>query len=249
MNKLKNNLTMLTYFLGGVAGHHYIGKALDYRSELAASQEMELKAISEAENMELVQKKLNLLMKNNETLSKIVETIMDKQDPESELTHVNELLDLGGKQCQIVREILDDNINLDFYQIAYRAAVACEKANRTASESVKGLVDSINGSNKLISDFNLDSFYTYLNSLSLLEVSVLYHSIILLSIGMFSFNILSAILGNEIINYLKLEEKFPKLAAFFRLRLKFQKYYLILNFTLIFISIIITILINMLILF
>jgi hypothetical protein len=155
------------------------------------------------------------------------------------LSNVNELLDFGGKQCKIVREILDkgpDNINLDFYQAAYKAASegACEKANREASEGVKKLVDSINGSNKLVSDFNLEFFYKYLNSLSLLELSALYHIIVLVVIAILSINMLSAVLGNEIIKYFKLEESFPKLAVFLRLRLKFQKYYLTLSFSLIF---------------
>jgi hypothetical protein len=259
MNKLKNNLTILSTFLSGVVGHHYIGKILDYSpkaSEMAASKETELRAISESENMEIMQNKLNSIIKNNESLSKNVETLIDKHVPESQLSNVNELLDFGGKQCQTVREILDccagpDNINLDFYQAAYRAAVACENANREASESVKKLVDSINGSNKLVlrTDFNLKYFYEYLNSLNLLELSALYHILVLVVIAILSFNVLSAVLGNEIIKYFKLEESFPKLAAFLRLRLKFQKYYLTLSFSLIFLLIFASIQINLLVLF
>jgi hypothetical protein len=255
MNKLKNNLTVLGTFLSGVVGHHYIGKILDYKSEIAASKEMELRAISESENMEIMQNKLNSIIKNNENLSKNVETLIDKHVPESQLSYVNELLDFGGKQCKNVREILDkgpDNLNLDFYSLkatAYKAAVACEKANREASEGVKKLVDSINGSNKLVSDFNLESFYEYLNSLNLLELSALYHIIVLVVIAILSFNVLSAVLGNEIIKYFKLEESFPKLAAFLRLRLKFQKYYLTLSFSLIFLLIFASIQINLLVLF
>ncbi len=145
MNKIKNNLTAITTFLTGVVGHHYIAKILEYKSEIAASKEMELRDISEKENMEIIQNKLNSIIKNNENLSQNIETLIDKHIPESQLSYVNELLDLGGKQCKIVREILDkgpDNINLDFYQIAYRAAVACEKTNREASENVKKLVES-----------------------------------------------------------------------------------------------------------
>lgn len=257
MNKIKNNLTVLGTFLSGVVGHHYIGKILDYKSEMAASKENELRAISSQENMEIMQNKLNTIIKNNENLSKNVETLMDKHVPESVLSHVNELLEFGGKHCKNVREILDkgpDNVNLDYYQAAYRAAVACEKANREASEVVKKLVYSINGNNKLVplakpTEFNLDNFYKYLNSLNLIEISALYHIIVLLVIAILSFNVLSAVLGNEIINYFKLEENFPKLAAFLRLRLKFQKYYLTLSFSLIFLLIFASIQINLLVLF
>jgi hypothetical protein len=270
MNKLKNNITLLGTFLSGVVGHHYIGKILDYKSEMAASKEMAPhqrwgRAISDSENMGIIKNKLNNIIKNNENLSKNVETLIDKHVPESLAkgeSHINELLDFGGKQCKNVREILDkgpDNINLDFYPLraAYKAAVACEKANREASEGVKKLIESINGSNshqrwgsrKRISDFNLEHFYEYLNSLNLLELSALYHIIVLVVIAILSFNVLSAVLGNEIIKYFKLEENFPKLAAFLRLRLKFQKYYLTLSFSLIFLLIFASIQINLLVLF
>jgi hypothetical protein len=90
-------------------------------------------------------------------LNQNVVKLLDKHVPESLAkgeSYVNELLDFGGKQCKNVREILDtDNINLDFYQAAYKAAVACEKANREASEGVKKLFESINGSNKLFKVF------------------------------------------------------------------------------------------------
>lgn len=254
MNKIKSNLNLLGTFLSGVVGQHYVGKLLEYKNEKAASKEMELKAILESENMENMQNKLNSIIKNNENLSKNVETLIDKQVPESKLSYVNELLDLGGKQCKNVREILDkgpDSNNLDFIQAAYRASVACEKAKREASEAVKKLVDSINGSNKLVSDFYLlrESFYEYLNSLTLLELSALYHLIVLVTIALLSINVLSAVLGNEIIKFFKLEESYPKLGSFLRLRLKFQKYYLILSFSLIFLLIFSSILINLLVLF
>ena len=54
-----------------------------------------------------MQNKLNSIIKNNENLLKNVETLIDKHVPESQLSNVNELLDFGGKQCKIVREILD----------------------------------------------------------------------------------------------------------------------------------------------
>jgi hypothetical protein len=258
MNKIFNNLTILGIFLSGVVGYHYTGEILYYKSEMAASKEMELRATPDSENMEIIQNKLNSIIKNNENLSKNVETLIDKHIPESLAkgeSHVNELLDFWGKQCKNIRELLDkgpDNINLDFYSLkatVSNAAVACEKANREASEGVKKIVDSLNGSNKLVSDFNLGCFYEYLNSLSLLELSALYHIIVLVVIAILSFNVLSAVLGNEIIKYFKLEESFPKLAVFLRLRLKFQKYYLTLSFSLIFLLIFASIQINLLVLF
>ena len=71
----------------------------------------------------------------------------------------------------------------------------------------------------------------------------------LVVIGILSFNVLSAVLGNEIIKYFMLEERFPKLAALLRLRLKFQKYYLTLSFSLLFFVVFASIQINLLVLY
>jgi hypothetical protein len=94
-----------------------------------------------------------------------------------------------------------------------------------------------------------DSFYDYLNSLNLLELFALYHILVLLTIAVYSFNVLSVVLGYEIIKFFKLEESFPKLATILRLRLKFQNYYLTLSFSLLFLIILVSILINLLVLF
>ncbi len=137
---------------------------------MAASKEMELKAISDSQNMEIIQNKLNSIIKTNETLSKNVETLMDKQVPESQLENVNQLLEFGAKHCQTVTEILKkgpEGMNLERYNTLYRAATECVRATGEAHEGVKSILDSLNGSNKFISDLNLDAFYEYLNSLSL----------------------------------------------------------------------------------
>ena len=68
--------------------------------------------------------------------------------------------------------------------------------------------------NFICSNLKLEFLYNYLNSLTLLEESALYHIILLWVIGNLSFNLLSVFLGNEIIEYFKLETKYPKLAGF-----------------------------------
>ena len=93
MAALRGKLTVIGTFLAGVVGHHYIGKVLDYRSELAASKEMELKAMSDEKNMETVKNKLDILMKNNEIMTKDIEKLLDKQVPESQLLEINKMVD------------------------------------------------------------------------------------------------------------------------------------------------------------
>ena len=252
MLKLKNQLQTGGFFILGVAGHHYISKILDYKNEMEASKEAEMKAIADQQNMEVIHNKLNNLQQSSQSLAENMTKLLDKNVniSEAQLSSISTKLEFGAKHCKTVKEMFDkgpENMNLEFYKAAYKASEACERANREAHDAVKALLESINGKSNLIS--NLDFFYDYLNSLSLLETAALYHIIVLTLICLISFNILSAVLGNEIIKYFKLEERYPKLASFFKLRLKFQRYYLILNFSLIFIICIVSILINILVLY
>ena len=62
-------------------------------------------------------------------------------------------------------------------------------------------------------------------------------------------NIIITLLSNELINYFNLDIKFPKISNILKWRLKFQKYYLILNFIFIFVIAIGAIVLNTLVLF
>lgn len=252
MRNIKNKLVAAGTFLGGVVGHHYISKVLEYKNEMAASKEADLKAIADQQNIDVLHNKLDSLQQSNQSMVENIAKLTDKHVSEAQLSAINSKLEFGTNHCKTVKEILDkgpESMNLEFYKVAYRAADACEKANRDAHEAVKALVDSLNGKSNLVSNFNLDSFYGYLNSLGLLELSALYHLIVLILICVITLNILSAVLGNEIIKYFNLEEKYSKLAVFLRLRLKFQRYYLILSFSLIYFICIASILINILVLY
>ena len=93
-------------------------------------------------------------------------------------------------------------------------------------EILKYIVDMKNKFN--INDVNniIDGFKEYLLTLSIDQTFALLHiiffSIIILSI----INILGALFGNEVINYFKLEDRFPRLSIFFKVRGVFQRYYL-----------------------
>ena len=65
--------------------------------------------------------------------------------------------------------------------------------------------------------------------MTLLQESALLHIIIYIYILATVFNILGIFFGNEVIKYFELENKYPKLHIFFKLRAKFQKYYLMWN--------------------
>ena len=95
-------------------------------------------------------------------------------------------------------------------------------------------------------NFNLDYIYSYLDSLSLLQESALFNICIFISLFLTLINIFAALFANEIINYFDLENKFPKLAFYFKLRTKLQKYYLLWDISIMFLICILGIALNVL---
>ena len=96
--------------------------------------------------------------------------------------------------------------------------------------------------------WDLTLFYKYLDSLSLLEESAFFHIVVIIFIMFIVWNIYSVIFANELIKYFNLEAKYPRLNKFFKLRLQFQRYYLILNLVLFIVLCIFVLSINILVL-
>nr|YP_010170400.1 LAGLIDADG homing endonuclease [Phanerochaete carnosa]QRZ60382.1 LAGLIDADG homing endonuclease [Phanerochaete carnosa] len=122
-----------------------------------------------------------------------------------------------------------------------------ENSNQINScvEAIQKLINN-SGNKNFISWLN--QYYDFLNSLSLHQESS-FVNILLFLILMFSvFNFLAIFFGNEIIKYFNLENKFPSLATFFKLRTKFKKYYLLWSIFVLFVVCSVGICINLLIL-
>nr|YP_009493228.1 hypothetical protein [Ganoderma calidophilum]AWJ64023.1 hypothetical protein [Ganoderma calidophilum] len=101
-------------------------------------------------------------------------------------------------------------------------------------EQIRGIVDNfteymenLEKTNKFLSNFS--ELYKYLDSISLLQESSLFHILLFIILSITVFNILSVLFANEIIKFFKLEEKYPSFELFFKLRMKFQRYYLMWN--------------------
>ena len=95
---------------------------------------------------------------------------------------------------------------------------------------------------------DLSPIYQYLDSLTLLEESALLHICFFTLIFFISINIISTLFANEMILYFNLGDKHPYLKKLLLLRSKFQRYYFILNFSLLFIIIIVALSLNLIIL-
>ena len=95
-------------------------------------------------------------------------------------------------------------------------------------EAIKSIPSlNSNSNNKLNFDFNIDSYYNYLDTLTLSEELALIHILFAILYLLIAFEFVSIFFGNELINYFDLENKYPKLKTFFKLRATYQRYYLI----------------------
>ena len=215
---------------GGIFGN-LSGKALDYANN---------KKLNEFQNT--VVNSLNSIGKNNEALSnqidKLSESFLDKI-----FQFITEKVKIFIEKSSTASEILNREGLSDKFHPELNDNLS--KAINAAGELNKFLEDW-NSKNKFFSDFNLDFFYGYLDSLSLLEELALLHLIFFIIFIIIITNITAALFGNEIIKYFDLEKKYPKLNTFFSYRAKFQKYYLIWNLFQMFLLCILGLVINLL---
>nr|WVH38309.1 LAGLIDADG endonuclease [Trametes meyenii] len=117
------------------------------------------------------------------------------------------------------------------------------------SNHIKEIIYEYTRVNIDLTNFNLQAYFDFLDTLSLLEESALLHILIFIFLLLCIFNFISVFFGNEIIKYFKLEERFPKLELYFKLRTKFQRYYLMWNIFTMLVVCIIGIGINLLVLY
>ena len=104
--------------------------------------------------------------------------------------------------------------------------------------------DKVRGNHYLPELQNLFSFMVE-GKLSVLQNLAMVHIIGALVILLSLYSLISVFFGNKIIDYFKLESRFPKLVKFIKLRQKFQVYYLAIDFAIITFILISEILLNL----
>lgn len=83
----------------------------------------------------------------------------------------------------------------------------------------------------------MNNFIDYLGTLSTMEICLVINITSSLFIISCIISIIFAILGNSLLEKLVLEKRFPKLGRIIQLRVKFQRYYIIMNSCLIFLAV------------
>ena len=180
------------------------------------------------------------ILNNNTTFNnpsdKVIQDMSDKVTDTQELADtLNQLTENATLSDQSVQQQLIDGL----------------KKIQAYSNELQDFVDQINkdiiseGLNKnFIDNFNLDFFTTYLDSLPLLQEAALLHILLFIIILLTLSNIFGSLFANELLNYFDLENKFPSITGFLKLRAKFQKYYLSWNIFFLLILIIAAIFLN-----
>jgi hypothetical protein len=249
MIKIRNQLATATGLIVGIVGHYYGSKLLEYRETMATARDQNLKNQAAIEDIGAVKSKLNELSEQSNSIIEQMKSLVNaKNVSESKIQIAADKLDVSKLQCDTVKYILEkgsEQVTSEYYSLAYKAALRCQEAQTEAIKAIKSVIDDIN-KNSLFG--GLDNFYNYLNSLNLLELSALFNILVLILICLLVTNIIIVLLSNKIIDYFKLEEKYPKISNLLKLRIKFQNYYLVLNFSSLIIIVIAAIIINALVL-
>ena len=125
-----------------------------------------------------------------------------------------------------------------------------DTSSKVINKSAKGTIDEIN---KLMDKINsksspngnfLDSIFNIFDSYNTVQLGAIGHILACIFIFGCLSDIFIAFYGDYLINYLKLEEKYPWLVKWIRLRRKFLHYYIGLNIFLITITLLFIIYVN-----
>ena len=143
-----------------------------------------------------------------------------------------------------VQDILEQKL-IDKWSGSYPNNFTCNFSLNNFSQYSDVYYHNFTGS---IESFIKD-LYKFLDSLNLIEEAAFIHILIFIYILLCIYTIIAVFFGNELIRYFNLEEKYPKLSTFFRLRATFQRYYLAINIFSIIFMCVVGIVMNVLVLF
>lgn len=121
-------------------------------------------------------------------------------------------------------------------------------------------LDTVNNNNNLINNFIsnnnndnslwenykefINSHSDWMQSLSLTKQSAVIHITNSILVLLCSLSLITVFYGDSLINYFKLEEKYPRIAKYIQLRRKFQQYYFFINALLILLFTVIILMFN-----
>lgn len=254
-NLLKQIKSTVTLIAGG-AVTHFISKALDHNKNLIEQQaqtlrDQKLEALSEkvksvdakcTDLQEFCEKRIDRLNTNTTCNDLSDKLIRDMSNKAKEMEQLGDTLNQLMEKSSLSDPNVQQQHSEGFKKVNTNAIDFQEFVDLVKSGSITpkgGGVDK-----NFIGNFNFEYLYAYLDSLSLLQESALIHILLFIIILLTLINIFAALFANEILNYFDLENKYPSISGFLKLRAKFQKYYLTWNILFLLILILAAILLN-----
>ena len=230
--KIEKLNKVVTFVSGGVA-YSLIDKLVNYRSDkaeavLQSNRDQMLKNIhSEVNNLSnIVTEQFNVLKECRQAFGNRNNVVM--LDKDVTLSQLNVIKSKGSYILSNIKE-LKSNVDWNLDR-TYEELLEIFNDVDDLIKKVSDNNDSLRETNNIVPCGNVFSdFYQYLESLTILQHTILLDILMFLLLILTVINILSALFGNDIIRYLKLETKFPRLSLFFKVRSSLQRYYLMWN--------------------
>lgn len=200
------------------------------------------------ENKELQKQVTDLQSLETNNQNKIMESILAKYDSQLELSS-NRII----QKIELIKRLNEDQQKSSgLEQISSQSEAVTNEVrslsnilNNILSEIHKKNSDSFIGENFLnfIKDF-ITNWNNMLTQLSLEQTICLGNLISSVFILFCVLNIISVMYSEFLLDYFKLETKYPNLGQLLRIRVQFRRYYLILNFTIIILTLLALIYLN-----
>lgn len=224
-------------FAAGIAAHHYGSQFLDNIGKEVGKEEETLVR----ESFEIVDNKLNTLSEQVTGLTELQRKSMDSNI---------EFINSAEKVIEVAKNVEESAKYITENGATKESVGKLNNDTNILIDAVNNLKDIFSGkSGGNSSSFVLESYKDYINfldSLTLLQESAFVHMLFFTYIIMTLFSLIAVFFGNELIKYFDLENKKTYLSRFLKLRAKYQRYYLLWNFFMLFLVCIVGIFLNIL---
>ena len=175
--------------------------------------------------------------RSKEIIRKLDDQAIQTNDIENQLGKFKDCLEAVEKNTKNISKIgeVNDNISLnseDSKDLIVDSSNSLKDSLNKANDIIDKLIEYVNskssGNNYNIINIweNVNNFLMSLNSI---QLSVISHILVSMCVLLFLWNILLVYYGEKIIIYFNLENNWPRISYFIKLRRKFQDYYIKLN--------------------
>ena len=141
---------------------------------------------------------------------------------------------IPAQDSELIKDCL---VNIDKCSTTFTDALNADWVSFQLSDQIikeiQSITEYVKEIENIMDKFDKESFvswlkplYDFLDSLTLFQESAVFHIMLFIVLILTVLNILFIFFGNEVINFFKIETKYPSFSGLIKLRAKFQRYYL-----------------------